>query len=242
MARVRDPAGYDGQREMILSKAAQLFAQRGYAGTSMNEVAAACGVSKATLYHYVRDKHDLAVRIAEEHVLRLEAVVDEVLREQVAPEDRLRELIRRFVAEYALAQNAQRVLTEDVRFLREEDQARVLGVERRVVAAFARTIAEVRGEDAQSRLGKPMAMLLFGMINWMFTWLKPGRELDHDAIGLMVADLFFGGVQAVALPEALVGDKAPPQAPRSHRRSRVAPDCFTTTSRWRGSPRSRRTD
>ena len=51
MARVRDPAGYDGQREMILSNAAQLFAQRGYAGTSMNEVAAASGVSKATLYH-----------------------------------------------------------------------------------------------------------------------------------------------------------------------------------------------
>jgi AcrR family transcriptional regulator len=207
MARVRDPAGYDGQREMILSNAAQLFAQRGYAGTSMNEVAAACGVSKATLYHYVRDKHDLAVRIAEEHVLRLEAVVEEVLREHETPDDRLRELIQRFVAEYAMAQNAQRVLTEDVRFLHEEDQARILSVERRVVAAFARTIAEVRGEDAQSKLGKPMAMLLFGMINWMFTWFKPNRELDHDAIGSMVAELFFGGVRTVVLPDALAGDR-----------------------------------
>ncbi|CAN7296995.1 TetR/AcrR family transcriptional regulator [Variovorax sp. LjRoot290] len=207
MARVRDPAGYDGQREMILSNAAQLFAQRGFAGTSMNEVAAACGVSKATLYHYVRDKHDLAVRIAEEHVQRLESVVQEVLREHQAPEARLAELIRRFVAEYAIAQNAQRVLTEDVRFLREEDQERILNVERRVVAAFARTIAEVRGEDPQSKLGKPMAMLLFGMINWMFTWLKPGRELDHDAIGAMVSELFFGGVRAVTLPEALAADQ-----------------------------------
>jgi len=203
MARTRDPAGYDGQREMILSNAAQLFAQRGYAGTSMNEVAAACGVSKATLYHYVRDKHDLAVRIAEEHVRRLEEVVDDVLREHATPEARLAELIRRFVAEYAIAQNAQRVLTEDVRFLRAEDQTRIVEVERRVVAAFARTIAEVRGEDAQSKLGKPMAMLLFGMINWMFTWLKPGRELDHAAIGTMVAQLFFGGVRAVEFPDAL---------------------------------------
>ncbi|VTU39483.1 Potential acrAB operon repressor [Variovorax sp. PBS-H4] len=203
MARVRDPAGYDGQREMILSNAAQLFAQRGYAGTSMNEVAAACGVSKATLYHYVRDKHDLAVRIAEEHVQRLEAVVEEVLREHATPEARLNALIRSFVAEYAMAQNAQRVLTEDVRFLREEDQERIIGVERRVVAAFARTIAEVRGEAPASKLGKPMAMLLFGMINWMFTWMKPGRELDHEAIGHMVADLFFGGVRAVELPPAL---------------------------------------
>ena len=203
MARVRDPAGYDGQREMILSNAAQLFAQRGYAGTSMNEVAAACGVSKATLYHYVRDKHDLAVRIAEEHVQRLEAVVEQVMREHSTPEARLAALIRSFVAEYAVAQNAQRVLTEDVRFLREEDQARIVGVERRVVAAFARTIAEVRGEAASSKLGKPMAMLLFGMINWMFTWMKPNRELDHEAIGEIVSDLFFGGVRAVELPPAL---------------------------------------
>ncbi|HEY5841058.1 MAG TPA: hypothetical protein VIU87_06230 [Mycobacterium sp.] len=96
----------------------------------------------------------------------LESVVDEVLREHEAPEDRLRELIRRFVAEYAVAQNAQRVLTEDVRFLSEDDQSRIVAVERRVVAAFARTIAEVRGDDPQSRLGKPMAMLPFGMINW----------------------------------------------------------------------------
>ncbi|OUM03515.1 TetR/AcrR family transcriptional regulator [Variovorax sp. JS1663] len=212
MARVRDPAGYDGQREMILSNAAQLFAQRGYAGTSMNEVAAACGVSKATLYHYVRDKHDLAVRIAEEHVRRLEAVVEEVLREHATPQARLAALIRSFVAEYALAQNAQRVLTEDVRFLREEDQQRIIGVERRVVAAFARTIAEVRGEEADSKLGKPMAMLLFGMINWMFTWMKPGRELDHAAIGEMVADLFFGGVRAVQVPAALAAAEPPAQA------------------------------
>jgi TetR/AcrR family transcriptional regulator len=217
MARVRDPAGYDGQREMILANAAQLFAQRGYAGTSMNEVAAACGVSKATLYHYVRDKHDLAVRIAEEHVLRLEAVVAEVLREHAEPADRLRELIRRFVAEYTIAQNAQRVLTEDVRFLRAEDQARILGVERRVVEAFARTIAEVRGEPAQSLLGKPMAMLLFGMINWMFTWLKTDGALDGAAIGEMVAQLYFGGVGAVEAPGVAAGATRTAAGPRKPR-------------------------
>ncbi|MFI4932601.1 MAG: TetR/AcrR family transcriptional regulator, partial [Burkholderiales bacterium] len=42
---------YDDQRELILARAATLFAHRGYPGTSMNEVAQACGLSKATLYH-----------------------------------------------------------------------------------------------------------------------------------------------------------------------------------------------
>ncbi len=51
MARPRS-SGYDEQREMILARAAHLFARGGYPGTSMNQVAEACGLSKATLYHY----------------------------------------------------------------------------------------------------------------------------------------------------------------------------------------------
>ena len=48
MARGR-AAGYDDQREAILAHAAELFAHRGYAGTTMNDIADACGLSKATL-------------------------------------------------------------------------------------------------------------------------------------------------------------------------------------------------
>ena len=72
------------------------------------------------------------------------------------------------------------MLTEDVRFLREEDQQRILDVDRRVVAAFAQTIAQVRGEPADSALGKPLAMLLFGMINWTFTWMRPGGPMSYS--------------------------------------------------------------
>ena len=94
MARPRS-AGYDDQREQILAAAAQLFATRGYTASTMHEVAAACGVSKATLYHYVRDKHHLLAQITRGHVERLEALVQAVQREGLAPEALLRALIRR---------------------------------------------------------------------------------------------------------------------------------------------------
>ena len=74
MARGRS-AGYDDQRDMILAHAALLFANRGYPATSMNQVAEACGFSKALLYHYYRDKYSLLVSIAENHVSRLEDLV-----------------------------------------------------------------------------------------------------------------------------------------------------------------------
>ena len=199
MARGR-AAGYDDQREMILAKAARLFAQRGYPATSMNVVAQACGLSKATLYHYYRDKYALLVSIAEGHVTRLEALVDEIVAQRLAPADELRTLILRIVAEYAGAQDAQRVLTGDVRFLTDADRARIMATERRVVAGFARAIAAWQPAKAEAGLATPLTMLLFGMINWLFTWLKPDGGLSHEAIAPIVADLFTGGVPAVKPP------------------------------------------
>ena len=199
MARGRS-AGYDDQREMILAQAALLFANRGYSATSMNQVAEACGFSKALLYHYYRDKYSLLVSIAENHVSRLEDLVADVELQQLAPEARLRELIRRFVEEYAGAKHAHRVLTEDVKFLQEEDRRRVLDTQRTVVAGFGRAVAELRPELQQAALAKPLTMLLFGMINWMFIWMRPDGQLDYETMAPVVADLFLGGLPAVQLP------------------------------------------
>ena len=201
MARGRAP-NYASQREAILAQAAVLFARQGYSGTSMNQVAAACGISKPALYHYVRDKQQLVATIAQEHVARLEAVVRDVLRLPLEHEPRLRELILRFMAEYAGAQDAHRVLTEDVRYLDTEARERVIAAERRVVDAFAAAVAAVRPGAETFAMDKPLAMLLFGMINWMFTWIKPDGRFSYDDMAPVVCDLFFGGVGAVKFAHA----------------------------------------
>ena len=118
------------------------------------------------------------------------------------PEAQLRELMRRIVEEYADAQHAHRVLTEDVKFLRRPTAQRVLDKEREVVAGFAAAMAALRPELKAAALATPLTMLLFGMINWMFTWMKPEGALDHATLAPMVADLFLGGLPAVRLSVA----------------------------------------
>jgi hypothetical protein len=63
-------------------------------------------------------------------------------------------------------------------------------------------VSALRPGAPSDELAKPLTMLLFGMINWMFTWMKPDGQLDHAAIAPIVADLFLGGVGAVKLPSA----------------------------------------
>ena len=201
MARGRS-ADYDLNRETIVRAATRLFAQQGYPGTSMSDLAKACGISKPLLYHYVSDKYELLREITDSHVSRLAAIIGEVDALQLDAPMRLRELIRRFVHEYAQARHDHGVLTQDVKFLEARDRARVLKKERAVVAAFAATIAQARPELARAALDKPLTMLLFGMINWMFTWLKPDGALSHDDMAPIVADLFLGGLGAVRAPVA----------------------------------------
>lgn len=199
MPRGRAP-GYELQRETILAQAAELFARQGYTATSMNEVAQACGVSKPALYHYVRDKHQLLVEITEGHIARLLALVAATIAAEQAPEPRLRALIGAFLAVYAGSQNEHRVLTEDVKFLRGPERKRVLGGQRQVVAAFADAVAAARPVLRGAGLDKPLAMLLFGMMNWMFTWLQPQGALTYADMAPVVCDLFFTGLAGVRPP------------------------------------------
>lgn len=196
MARGRS-AGYEDQRGLILHCAAQLFAQSGYHGTTMNEVAKASGLSKAALYHYYPDKHSLLVSIADAHVSRLHDLVVQVQSENLAPREQLKELIRRIVAEYADAQNAHRVLTEDVKFLEPSDRERILNKERAVVKGFAKAVAALHPPLAEALLATPLTMLLFGMVNWLFTWMRADGPVNYDQMADIVSDLFLGGLPKV---------------------------------------------
>ena len=262
MPRGRAP-GYDTQREQILARAAELFARQGYPGTSMNQVAVACGVSKPSLYHYVHDKYQLLVEITQGHVDRLRALVADDAELAGAPaeparapveqtgapveqagapaepaaasaplagtpaEVRLRQLITRFMIAYANSQASHRVLTEDVKFLETADRKRVLDGEREVVEAFARAIAAVRPDLGAARLQKPLTMLLFGMMNWMFTWLRPGGPLSHADMTPIVSDLFLGGLAAVSA--TVVAEGSRPAAARAGA-SRLRPARAATRS------------
>ncbi|WP_027994860.1 TetR/AcrR family transcriptional regulator [Simplicispira psychrophila] len=188
------------QQRSILANSAALFASRGYPSTTMNDVADACKLSKATLYHHFADKSELLHTIADEHVSRLVALVEKITAQPHTPENLLRLLILGFMHEYENAHHAHRVLTEDVRFLSPPSREAIWDKERVVVRAFASAMVAMRPELQTAQMEKPLTMLLFGMMNWMFTWLKPDGRLSYEEMARIVADLFLGGFAAVQWP------------------------------------------
>ncbi|MBC8794228.1 MAG: TetR/AcrR family transcriptional regulator [Tagaea sp. CACIAM 22H2] len=211
-------ARFPQQQQAILQHAARLFASRGFPGTSMNELAAAAGISKALLYHYYEDKYQLLVAIAEGHIDRLTALVDEIDAEPLSADDRLRRLIARFVREYADAGAHHQVLVQDIKYLDDADERRIRDKERHVVKSFARAIANAHPALAERRLDKPLTMLLFGMMNWMFTWFREGGELGYAEMAQLVTDFVVGGLGHVGA--ARTGSAAEPARKKTSARKR----------------------
>ncbi len=193
MARTRAPT-FDQQRASILQAAASLFAQRGFEGASMAELARACGVSKGLLYHYYRDKQHILFDIADSYMDRLLASAAQVRSRKLPAEENLRALIARFMREYQHSQPQHMVLVQDVKFLADLQRAQVLGKEREVVDAFAQAIAALKPRLRKKALRVPLAMILFGMINWTFTWLRPEGPLSYEDMAQVVAEIFLRGV------------------------------------------------
>ncbi len=182
MARPKS-ASHDLKREAILDLAARCFAERSYAAASMNDIAEAGGTSKARLYHYYESKEAILFDLLDRHTQRLLAIVGETQaaaqRGGLDERATLHELIRRFLAEYQNSATRHAALLHDVHFLGEQQREVILARQRDVVAAFTRFLSRAYPERLRRSNPTAMTMMVLGMINWTFTWLRPDGPLTY---------------------------------------------------------------
>jgi len=197
MARTKAP-DFEAQREQILELAAAAFANSSYPSTSMADLAAACGTSKARLYHYYESKEAILFDLLDRYTRRLMLIVTEVeadaVRQGRTDQEGFANLIRAFLAEYENSQTRHIALINDVKFLADEQRDVILGRERDVVAGFSRLLRRAYPERVTRDNQTALTMTVFGMINWTFTWLKPGGKLSYADFADMVVDLLDGGL------------------------------------------------
>lgn len=194
MARPR-ASDYDDKRRSILDRSAALFAAHGYDRASMNMIAEACGVSKALLYHYYRDKEELLFDVIRFHLEELLEAVEAAREADQDPTDRLRSLCAALLEAYRDADAEHKVQINHLGLLAEERQAELKGMERDLVAIFADAIADARPELRGTGLLKPVTMSLFGMINWHYLWFKSTGEVTRADYAALVSQLIVDGTR-----------------------------------------------
>jgi AcrR family transcriptional regulator len=189
------------RRDELVAAATRLFAERGYHGTSMADLAGAMGVQKASLYSLTESKQELLVAVTREGAAAFHAALDGVP-EHEAPLERIRRALRAHLAVVAAQVDAATVFTREWRFLEEPERTSFRAERRRYEERWRELCREAAERGAlRADLDVEAAVLLvLSAANWAYTWIPPGADTES------LADRFFAilvdGVRGYASPPA----------------------------------------
>lgn len=188
----RGRPGYD--QHTVLRRSIELFNRQGYDGTSVGDIARDLGLSKSAIYHHVPSKEHLLAAALEEALTGLETALDEADRSTAPAADRLRTAVRASVVVLVDHLPAVTLLLR----VRGNSAVEVAALERRRVLdeRLASLVVAAAREGGVRRDHAPelVSRLLFGLVNSLVEWYRPGGPVDTEAIADAVVDLAFDGL------------------------------------------------
>jgi AcrR family transcriptional regulator len=187
------------RRSELTRTAARLFAERGYHGTSIGDLAKAMGVQKGSLYSYIASKEDLLYETMREGADAFHGALDAIPDDLPATE-KIRLALRGHLRVVAEQLDVATVFIREWRYLEGERRDEIVAERRRYEDRVRALFQEGReqGELRTDLDDATAALLTLSAANWAYTWLQPGRDTDE------LADRFYAllvdGMRGYATP------------------------------------------
>src|SRR5438094_8410586 len=189
------------RKSELTRQAARLFAEKGYHGTSIGDLAEAMGVQKGSLYAHIESKADLLWEVARDGAAAFHAALDAVP-DYLPPAEKIRLALRAHLRVVAEQLDVATVFIREWRYLEGDRREQFVSERRRYEERFRALFQEGRElGDLRTDLDDGTATLLaLSAANWAYTWLRPGLDTDE------LADRFYAflleGMQGYASPHA----------------------------------------
>ena len=182
-------------RDQILRTAADLFRERGYRASTLDDIAARLGMSKASLYTYFRGKEEMLAAISRETIEGFTRELGVVLRSDLGPDDKLRRIVREHVR-FVIANRSFLTVffseeaslpTRFVRAIAAQKDRYDKGIESVIADGMAQGVFR----DVPPRL---VVFGLLGMLNWLYKWYNPRGRWGAEEISSAFLAVIEGGL------------------------------------------------
>jgi AcrR family transcriptional regulator len=195
----------DQKLDGLLAAAARVFAQRGYAETSMRDLAKASGVSLAGVYYYVQSKEELLYLIQSRNFDAVITGMRESLAGITDPIERLARFIDNHLDYFASHMAEMKVLSHESGALTGDYLHGVNEKKReytRTLMEILEAIEQTHGPAHTNR--RVAAYSLFGMMNWIYNWYDPLGDVGVELLSQSVCRLFLGGYVGLPVSDAVL--------------------------------------
>jgi len=182
-------------KEQILEAAAQIFSQKGYHATSMQDIADVVELKKASLYHHIANKQEILLNLLDRALdLVIQQVSEAIAGNAPAPE-KLRMAMRIYVDTLAIHGELSSVLLLEYRSLESEQYASHIKRRDRFEAIWRDLIKEGIADGLYESPDPALAARsLLGLLNWTIMWYSPQGSLSPTEIADQYADLLLNGL------------------------------------------------
>lgn len=190
---------HDNKRLLILTVAAEMFATQGIARASMSQLATACGMSKANIYHYYDSKDALLFDILDNYLSVLRNRLLALPLDWSSPDDSLRMIIRETLMAYDGMDHEHKIQTEGLPLLNAAQQQVLKGYQRDMVGLLSDVIAQTAPATLADDPVKLRAttMSVFGMLNWFYMWNGHADQSAREDYANLVTDLTIAGARGL---------------------------------------------
>jgi TetR/AcrR family transcriptional regulator, cholesterol catabolism regulator len=184
-------SAYDEKLDSILAAAARIFAEKGYHNASIRDIARETGVSLSGLYYYFQSKEELLFLIQDHAFGTLLRQLTEGLKGVSDPHLRLHVLIENHLTYFVSNMAEMKVLSHESDSLSGDYLERVNARKRQVREIAMQILEDLPGG---SELDLRVATFsLFGMMNWIYTWYRPDRDVPLQRLIRDMCRIFLGG-------------------------------------------------
>jgi AcrR family transcriptional regulator len=184
------------RREVILDRAADLFARQGVAATTVREIADAVGILSGSLYHHFASKDDIVDAIVGSFMSDLVARYDEVQRSSQDPADKLKGLVAASLVTVQAHPHATEIYQKDARYLSQSGKAPVAENARLIRRAWIGVLEEgVAAGQIRSDVPVTVIYPLLRDGLWLTArWFKPTRSYGYDELAQDYLKVFVEGI------------------------------------------------
>lgn len=184
------------RKEQVIRTAAELFRNKGYAATSMRDLAHALGIEAASLYSHISSKEEILRILCFDMARQFVAVLGEVEKKDISYSEKLRLGIIGHVEVMAQDLTASAVFMNEHRHLTGKHLHAFLYKRINYINRFKNIIENgIREGEFKSVDTKLAVMTLFSSLNWMPNWYDPVKTINPEELGEQLADMLLSGLR-----------------------------------------------
>ncbi len=186
-------------KERILRAATELFASKGFDGTSVRDIAEKVRLSVPGMFHYYSSKEEILYEIMTLFMDDAYKKIMEIYNANIDPIEKLSEICKFYVEQYAGHKHQLTILISERKSLISEHRQICIKKEREYVTALTNLFKELTKRKRLKAINHSiLAFIFFGMVHWTYQWYNPKAKggIGPNELGRIMSEVFLRGILA----------------------------------------------